>query len=410
MKIEKIKNILLILLIISLMILTYITWNIGLTNANIPQNSWFYKISNIFQKNSSIIQAETYIPMPIEITMKNETDLYVCEYSSDIKMVYEDIENIIYKSLNMKSELKKDTNENFNEALEGNIIIMRYDNNISLGMLTAYFDITQEAYNIFIETIAFSPNRVFIREAITGDIYSYENNEIISLDISSNDYILSKEYGLDNLYPEATLSNFNQKYSLVEEVPTDILPDEVVKAFSYNPYIVKKYQSDENIIYVENFSTIKISDNNIEFDVTDLRGGIKATNIEDESNAVKQIKKVAKAKSILMDIFSDKNVELDKIYIDENTGREVIIFKQTIGNISILEESDFARFEFIDNVLVKADINMNAFILSKEKNYILPKKQAGIISDKKSLVLVYEKSQDNIYKPVWKGVSLNGME
>lgn len=404
MKIEKIKNIVLILLIISLMILTYITWSIGLTNANIPENSWFYRISSIFSKDSNIIPLDTYIPMPIEITIKSETELYVCEYSSDIKAVYEDIENIISKSLNTKGELKKDTNENFSKALDENIIIMRYANNVSLSMLATSVNSTSQYDDIIIQTIVFSPKRVFIREAITGDIYSYQNNELISFNIISNDYTLAKDDNLADLYPEATISNFKQKYALVEKVPSKILPDEVVKAFSYNPYIVKKYKSDENIIYVENFSTIKINDKNIKFDVTDLRGGIRTTPIDDESSSVKQIQKVAKAKSILMDIFPDKNVELDKIYTDENTGREVIIFKQTIGNITILEETDFAIFEFIDNVLVKADININSFILSKEKVYILPKKQASILSDKKSLILVYEKISDNIYKAVWKGV------
>lgn len=404
MKIEKTKNLILILLIISLMLLTYITWSIGLTNANIPENSWFYRFSDIFINNNDIVEKETYIPMPIEITLKNDTDIYVSEYSSDVKIVYESISNIIYKSLNVRSDIIKDTNDNFNKALDGDIIIVRYANNISLDMLMSSFGSTAGESDIVIETIAFSPKCVFIREAVTGDIYSFRNNELISFDISSNDYILSKDYVNAGLNPEIALPNTAIKYPLIEEANNTISPDEIVKAFSYNPYIVKKYKSDGHTIYVENFSTIKISDKNIEFDITDLRGGIKIITGADDSDTVKRIQKIARSKSILADISPDKNIELDKIYIDGNTGREVIIFKQIMGGIGILEESDFARFEFTDNVLVKASINLNSFVVSKDKVYILPKKQAAIISDKKSLILVYEKMEDNIYKPVWKGV------
>lgn len=172
-----------------------------------------------------------------------------------------------------------------------------------------------------------------------------------------------------------------ETYRVLEDmsgVDADRVIDTLLTAFDCNPYTTNSYtEADGARVYVEQLRTMRVyEDGRVSYYApeADIAGGTTPDS-EEQTALIGEAGRLVE-QAIAPNI-GDAGVYLVRSYMNTETGRFVVLFGCEVGGVPVLyDEGYLMRAEFINGVLVTADLRLDGYRRAGVGNYLLPEIQA----------------------------------
>lgn len=435
---EWFKSVLLAALSLLTVLLLAMAWSYNVDPAVPSADTWLGRVLlqlGIGRTGDSLDSDLPTAALPVSIAVREEGELYSVSYGGQLATVYERAVEQMGAALAGSGEWSRVDESQARQALEQErLLLFSYEGAVPLSLVAGWMNAQQVTEEEPVATLLLLPQGeeswLLLRSAADGAWYRADSTAALEpLDglLAGNLLVPSDfaaEQGLDAVPAETALSAgvislLTQQASapVFTGERTDDL-QQLLSAFSYNPYTVRDYSENqgESRVFVSTYSTLEIHQSGwIFFESTDLRGGIAADGDESDSQprqwnhcselAVEILQQVLESigggEFALMQVRREDNL----LVLDFERRQDNITFKRADG-------SPMARFEFQDNALVRASLYLEKLTAGEESHALLPALQAaaGTPADEQTyrLALRYEQGEDGNYRPAWALLPVTG--
>lgn len=386
-------NMLLLSLVFVMIMLMYLNWTSGLDIDSMPEEFIAYDFVMSFrervensQNNQFEIKTQKLV-IPYKVAIKNQENVYSALYDTTKCLnVFNNVFNNAFSNVSdSKSQVVVDKKSNIVEFLS----VLNEEEFAYFEFFAPISAIINTDLDIYVEDM------IVIIEGNDLALYIKSKNEFYKL-IIKNTYAsfaiienLSKDYifTTSNTGTINLISNISHSAYPLEISKNDIDIDKqqkIISTFLYNPAIVTNYQSalDEKV-YVNEFSSITIAENIVEFESIDPRGNIIYEQVDLSKNQM-----IAFAMEIFNRIYTYAESSVvphptDFYYED---GQAVVVLSGKINGIDIDIDEPFGIFTFTSSGLSYCKINIINTNVTQEKISLI---KTNLINSQKKLVLKY---------------------
>ncbi len=409
------KNTVLVILALLLVVLAAANWFTGLNLSQLPVDNVLRRVYDRLQggaagyelRSSGVAAAE-----PSQIALRVDGELYGVQYNiTEIDAGLKAMRHLWAKVLS-GSELEEASDTELASAIEdGDCAVLRYHGSAPLGIIAGWLGGEYDE-ELQVSTLVYSDKRgqVFFR-AKDGSLYASGARVADALmdDAAEEFRGMPCEFALMNygVYPETLLFD-NESVTFPElraSSPDFFDPgsgaglETLLGAFGYAPY-VRSYseQGGQARVFVSGRSTLRVSATGlVEYASS---GGDSTVQAYDEGEADSREALAAQldCARLVLDaaLRAGETDTRFSLYAVEKEGRRVkLVFLQMYGGVPVLEDEDFATFDFSGGALASAVIRLRRFGAENFQHTVMPAKQAAAGSDGsvKELIIAYKERE-----------------
>lgn len=384
---EILLNLIMVSLIFVMVILMYFNWTKGLNIKSMPDDfmGYDYIVKFIEHEDTYDLDIQTQkFAIPSKIAIQNDGVLYSVMYDqtksnevySELFFDIDDIDNsqlsIESSSLDAFSTALNEDNFAYLEFLCPISAILNIESDIFVtDMIMIKVD---EHIELFIKS-----NEQYFKISIQQTDVDFEKFSSLSTDYT----LILKDEGVINLVSDTSISVLKANISTASL--NDETEKEVISTFLYNPAVVTSYETSfSEVIYVNEYSSISMTRDYVEFESTDPRGNI--FNEQLELSATEMI-------DFSIDIFNEIYGAIDSglvahpsdfYYLD---GQAVVVLSGKFNGIDVNLGEPFGIFAFSSSGLSYCKINMLVAISSQEKVLLI---KSNLLDTDNKLVVGYD--------------------
>lgn len=401
------KNTALVVLTLLLAVLVTLNWGTGLSRDDIPSDSPLAQIYALlpFGDNGYAQRAgDTPAAYPSGIAMTAADGLRGTVYNEAAEGgLYDAVCPLWAAALADVQGFEIAPKDELRTALSGeDTLLLAYNCSLPLRLLAGWMgaDGSRVAEHDVSALVLTRSGTLFVRDGENGLLYRAQ--EQVPVDKAAWDKAASgvsaplcayagtleqTDYGA--LLPETLVPSAPAAYDILQtRVPAFGDPSSgdslqtLLKAFGYDPY-VKSYTENESQIFVENFSSLRVSrDGVVSFQANSLNGALAVYQEGEAGHAEEPAAEIEYAHEVLSAalgaIGSVIPAELQNIGYDSDEGVWNLEFSQTVGGVMIRrQDTPLARFTFQGGALVAAKFSLRDYIPTGEKLFVLPVRQAA---------------------------------
>lgn len=388
---DLILNILLIVLVIIMLILTLVNWSSGLNFNNISDD-FFAKdfITSIIKSNYSDGNFEENLSLKpaTKIGYKNDDEIYGSMYDST---AYQAVSTHIYELFDSAESLENSSESEY-------LSVFDTDEYVFLEYFAPLCSISNNSIDTYVT------NLVLMQNSSTSTAYIKSQNQYFkySKKVDEIDYnllsLLSEDFNLkiDINGVVNLISNTSYSTNLLNFLPVTISDyTNILNLFLYNPDILDSYQTfDGKTTYINDFSTLTVNPDKIEFKSTDSRGNITSKNTHESYTGL-----INFAISIFDKIYIEVGSELtgfcSDIYANDN--QTTVIISAKWNEIEVDTENIAAIFTFTGNNLSSCEVNL--FRAQDAFTNVEMARTSALVTDS-NIVLLYSLRGNPVYKNI----------
>ena len=423
------KNITIVLLLISTVVLTVLIWFGDMQTAGTRRQitSLFFgtgdEIGNGLYSGYREYNYTMSILSPVRASVRSGEGMTHYTDRGTVRELFERASGILGGALTTAKNPAELPQYRWKTVLEEQLILFDFEGEMPLAMLsavmgTADYGVEEQQARYFVlfdsgETLSLA---ICPRE---GSPRCYETE----LPAGELDALL-REYGggdasfacedptasrhlpdLTVLVPDRALPRILRRTGFVPDytgTTSERLINGILGALGYNPYTTGGYiESDGTRVYVEEFRTLRISQ--------DSALSYYAPEPSDGTVPVTERSAIISRAATLLDrltasYIGDANIYIQRAFYDSESGRYIILFGCAVDGIVLrFEDGYFARLEYVGTSLVSAHMTITGFLQMEPQESLMPDVQAAAAVEGKSRVfeLRYEKDQYEEYRANW---------
>ncbi len=414
------KNTLLVVLVLLLGVLAAANWLFGLNFLQLPADNILRRLYDNLQggaagyeiRSSGIAAAE-----PAQIALRANGEFYGVQYSvagtdAGLKAV-----RGIWTKVLTGGELEEASETELSSAIrDGGCAVLRYHGSVPLSVIAGWLGGGWDE-DIEVCTLVYSDKRgrVFMRTR-DGSLYASDAkagkavlNEAAELFRGAPCGFALMDYGV---YPETLLfENESLALPVLSASPPDFFDTQkgadletLIGAFGFAPY-AKSYseQGGQARVFVNGRSTLRVTSGGlVQYSSSGGDGNVKAYDEGETDHTEALAAQIDCARLALESTL--RAAGTDTRFSLYGVGREnrhvTLVFMQTHGGVPVIDNEDFATFEFSGGSLVSAVIRLRRFKTENFEHTVMPSEQAAAGADGKAKeMIVAYKEQDSRYIP-----------
>lgn len=359
-------NLLMLFLMMSMMALMILNWTKGLNVDSVPEDFFAYKFVNYFasvSENENIESHGEKLAVPTKIAIKTFDETFSIMYDEEkINRVYREMFNIAEDIT--KIDLEEVSFEEF-------YAIFEQDEYVYIEFLCPLSAI------INVETDVFVTDMVIINNESNSELYIKSKSEYYRITLkninikynsetdifSLNNEIHLEVNGIVNLIGKDILQM--NKADVLEVEINEEAEKSIATTFFYNPAVATGYEVNlQEKIYVNEYSTLSIRNDYIQFESKEPRG-----NIYKQSQALNNSQMIEVSMSIFNSIYSDINSKIiaHPIEIYNEDGQTTVILTGKYNGVEITTTEPLGLFRFTANGLTYCKVKTILFKETEQK-------------------------------------------
>lgn len=420
------KNIMIVLLLLSAGVLTWLNWFSDPPQIAGDSDSGFTRLVGALlgqaserQEPSAYSEHEEYAftlsaVCPASAVVNTRDAFYYFAERQDVEALFDRASFVFATALDTARSGKILTAEDWRSRLYGPSLLFRFPGEMPLYYFAISLGASQNAdmdYMVSELLLDFSEDAVqLIAKTVEGDIYAYDT-DVRGMDVQSfcvgmepvkaqfacqNAYAVNRVpdetvIGSDSLaVPQLSVSPALTDFAAAE---SERMINTILDSFGFNTYSVNSYiESDSTRVYVEETHTLRITpdgtlvfDNGAQDELKPMSGldmQVRTQNIAQGALIVEQA---------VLPYLGDASVFLFRQYHDELSGNYIVVFSAAYNGMKIdLPGGYLARFEFRGTQLVKAYVNLTTFSCSEISDILLPSIYAAAAAGYGTPAVVFE--------------------
>ena len=429
------KNVIILFLLLSLLILTMLTWFSDMQPGNTERRRVISELfGGLFWNGDDVDSVypgyEEYdytmsILSPVRAAVRSDVGLTYLTNRDDARELFERASAVLADAMDSANTRQELEDYQWRNILSGDMILFDFEGEMPLDMLAAVigsadYDAieTQARYIVLFihgETLSLAVMpKGGTPVSYTTTLQTAELASLIREFDSANARFAFEDSVIGSYLPdEAILLEDRSKPAVIKKSSTftdytstssERIINAVLECFGYNPYTTGGYiESDDTRVYVEDLSTLRIS--------TDGSMSYYAPTQEEEiavSGRTERSAIIMDAASMLdrvaSDYIGDVTLYIMRAYYDMAEGRYVILFGCVADGIVLsFDDGYFARLEYVGTALVSAHLTIASYILTAQYDAILPDEQAAAALNEKCTLfeLRYVKNRNDEYHADW---------
>ena len=415
---EQIKNIVLAALILLLLGQIKLTWTYG---SHGQQGNVFSAVGQLFGKTAiGLDQEMDCAAYPIELAVCSENGFYA-KRSGDMQGDFSSVIPILQCALQRVGEFAKV--EDFGEDLDQPLIYVRYDGEIPLSLLCDWIGCQDQAWDFTLGSLLVvrrtdGDSFLYLRDSRTHVLYRAKTEVDQPLftqytnifSVGGGGFAWQLQY--NKLLPESLIMDGTEKFSILrasvpafDESGSQNSKQQLLEAFSYNPYTVKSYEENAGTatVFVENQSTLTLGkDGHVVFEANNLGGGISVTP-EDGDTMAECGEYAGEMVQNVLKSFGGGRAYLAGVYQDGDVTS--FVFQQMRGGVPVDDavHGYFAKLYFQNGRLIQGDFYLRQYEETGEILGLMPGKQvAQLVTGRGEVSVRYIDTGEERIIPQWK--------
>lgn len=384
---EILLNMVLVLLVFVMIMLMYLNWTKGLNIESMPEDFLGYEyIMSFFERETGTeyeIQGQNFVT-PSKIAIKSEGKLHTVVYNdTESIMVYNELFGELYGVANNNIRIENSNITEFFDAIDSTeFAYIEF-----LCPLSAIINVQSE---IFVGDMIVCQNegnaQLFVKSNLDFYKITLVDTEanFVANETLSTDYTLEiTSEGIINLVSDTSTSVYQAN---IQAPYIDVAVEQnIISVFLYNPAVVTNYETSfKEQIYVNEYSSISIFEDYIEFESNDPRG-----NIFNEKLDLSATQMIGFSIDIFNEIYSDINSSIvahpsDFYYED---GQMVVIISGEFNGINVNLDEPFGIFVFSSSGLAYCKINLLAVDQADNRTSLV---KTSILDLQNKLIISYD--------------------
>lgn len=419
------KNTVLLVLFLSMLVLTFLTWLTDLSMDSVPGDSLLARFYQRFTYGISGFEIRTGaapVAEPTRIAATGASGLVGAQYhAASVSVLYDALGAQMGDALAACGAFEDCRAEAFAEALRGEVLYFGYEGYLPLALVSDWLGRSVDHAASTDLLLLTADGRLFLHTATGYQVAHTDASlarwENIRGELSAGACSFAAEDSLfahvrpdTLLFPHENIAaehlSARQPGFLDGQSGSDLTA--LLDVFGYDPYVLSYTENaDLTRVFVENYSTLHIgADGTVFFDASAMEGGIEAYAPSETGRyetlrlqadfAYQMVKAVQgsmsdNAQAMLFDVAEGKN------------GVRVLTFIQLVGGIPVetATEQPFARLEFRENKLMAAAFYLRVLEATGARKPVLPSAQAAAAAPAGGLrqALVYVREAEGEFAP-----------
>lgn len=430
------KNVIIVLLFASLVVLTLVTWFGDIQPGNAQRRQIVSELfGGFFWSNDDVddvypgYEAYNYtmeILSPVRAAVRGDEGLTYLTNRDDARELFERLGTAFSGAMSTAESRQELTTVQWRNVLSGNMVLLDFEGEMPLGVLTAVVgssDYKVEERQARYVVFAIARDTLTLVIKAEGEPAVSYRTQVPSTELAA----LIREYGEGNaqfafeddtfarrLPDEFIVQSSRAKPAVIKKnaVFTDYtstsserVVNAVLEGFGYNPYTTGGYiEPDGTRVYVEGLSTLRISSEGaLSYYAPEPEDVVRsAPDMTTRSTIINQA--TAMLDRVATDYVGEVSLYIIRASYDVESGRYIVLFGCAADGI-VLSFSDgyFARFEYVGTNLVSAHLTIANYILTAQYDTPMPDAQAAATLEEKSTLfeLRYVENQNDEYHAVW---------
>ncbi len=430
------KNIAIIFLFVSLLVLTLVTWFGDIQPGNAQRRQVVGELfGGLFWSSDDVDDVypgyEEYnytmeILSPVRAAVRSDEGLTYLTNRDDARELFERIGNLFSSAMETAESRQELTTFRWRNILSGNMVFLDFEGEMPLEVLASIIGSSHyEAMEKQARYVVLAVTRdtlTFVIKTEDGAAVSYttqvpsgelealireygEGNARFAFEDHTYAQHLPDEFVVQVNRPKPAVIKKNTVFTDYTSTSSERVINAVLEGFGYNPYTTGGYiESDDTRVYVEGLSTLRISpDGALSYYAPEPEDVVRsAPDMAMRSAIINQA--TAMLDRVATDYVGEVSLYIIRASYDVESGRYVVLFGCAADGI-VLSFADgyFARFEYVGTSLVSAHLTIANYILTAQYDTPMPDAQAAATMEEKSSLfeLRYVKKQNDEYHADW---------
>ncbi len=429
------KNVVIVVLLVSLLALTMVTWFGDIQPGNAQRRQVVSDLfGGLFWKEDAVDNVypgyEEYdytmsILSPVRAAVRSEGELTYLTGRDDARELFERVSAVLAMAMDTADTKQELSAYQWRNLLSGNLVFFDFEGEMPLDMLATviglpdYAAIEEQARYLVLAishealTLAVMPKNG-APAAYTTTVQSAELASLIrefgvgNAQFAFEDHTLSLHLPDESVVPDSrtkpAVIRKSSTFADYTSTSSERVINAVLSSFGYNPYVTGSYiEADETRVYVEELSTLRISpDGSLSYYAPEPEGVPTAPDAAERSSIIMDA--AAMLDRVASDYIGDVTLYIVRAYYDASDGRYVILFGCVADGIVLsFDDGYFARLEYAGTELVGAHLTIASYILTAQYDSVMPDEQAAAAIGGKSKLfeLRYVKNLNDEYHAGW---------
>ncbi len=416
------KSILLVLLVISTITLTWLTWSY---NEQLPAELFTWSGGKDSAEQTSARPAYMEADWPVKLAVSGENGRYGAQYSADVRAGYEKLKILVGEALATAGEPQRVSADNLLRAFGGYFVYLEYDRPIPIHALSGWMgsDLPKmpestSVFRLLISANLDSNGVDLVYWDSAGGVWTCETKTSIGSFLSivgeqkSGECGFAFEYGAQ--YP------FSDAYTLVKPDISAVFPvtsrtqtdsDERIaalsEAFKLNPYSNYSYPQGNDRIVTDNMRSIRITHDGRALykdsgsEPGEQRLEVAGGNGPTDQNAVIEAARLVAAAAV-KPFAVEEELCFSGITFDPAKSEYSLTFDYRIAGIPVyFKEGHAAEFIVSGGVITDVEIQLKGYSLTGIPSPLLPILQASAAADGQPLTPAYYDDGQESARVIW---------
>ncbi len=389
------QNVLLVVLSLLLALLTFVTWLDDLRLESLPTDSYLGKLYMDWNYGSGSFELradEIPAAYPMAIAVQAADGMVGAQYQeTTILALYQAVEPQLVSAITSTLQFAPADAQAYALALQEKGVFLQYDASLPYSLLATWMGGSISETLAVTSLWVTNAGQVWARDAV-GDLYTASCTPFSTLwEMPLEELTLSPCTFAMSAYSQAQADTLIfadaplQYAEVVEndlsllESPVNPTVQSVLQAFSYEVYRSYFDTLTQTKVFVENNSTLRVSDaGNIRFRASSVEGALEAYGENEITDELSVITAYARRllENVLRTLDTDASLRLTYAGTDPVTGNTCLTFGYVIAGIPVpTSEITVAQMEFHNHKLIAADLNLRSLRLTEQTTTILPIEQ-----------------------------------
>ena len=405
---ERIKTLLLIVLVCGAVFMSYITWFYDRpASGTMQSSSSFVDAQNIRNEYAFGAYSSTAQLNPVRISIKSAQFRYAtAREDQSLTVFYDNTRSLVAEALSVSGVWSKTSEEEWEKALRGPGVLYDYQGVARLDNIAGWIwggvleGVNIQGRYLLLSVGAKNENAVImIKNPITNEVYSSTTRISGQTVLNTVSKIQGSECALAceredekyaNLIPETIIYKNKEKPDVISAVNVvDYFSadgvEELLKCFNFTGYTSNEYtEKDGTKVYIDSNATIRISENGLlEYTNSEKGGAPNALFVQAAGEEIKEKEIFESACMIVakLAVLSGGQARLypDEFFYDKASGSYVVNFGISIGGIPIDAGNSpyFAQVTVTDRVISEVKFHMRRYSNTAAKAKTISKEMAA---------------------------------
>lgn len=434
------KNIAILFLLVSLVVLTIVTWFGDIQPGNAQRRQ---VIDGLFgglfwsgEKSGDVYSGyEEYdytmsILSPVRAAVRSNEGLTYLTSRSEARELFERVSAVLARAIDTADDRRELTAYQWRGVLSGEMVFFDFEGEMPLDMLSAVLGTTEYApADRQARYVALSVNRdtlTLVIKAENGVPVAYqtvlhaaelaslveeyeEGNAQFAFESQAYSRHLPDEFVVLKDRPQPAVIKTSSTFTDYTSTSSERVINAVLESFGYNPYTTGGYiESDNTRVYVEDLRTLRISQDGALSYYAPEPETIPSSAPDAEarlaiiSNATSMLDRVTS--NYMGDGVDGVSIYIMRTYYNASSGRYIVLFGCEVNGIVLsFQDGYFARFEYVGTELASAHLTVVSYYLTAQYDQPMPDAQAAALMEGKSHLfeLRYVKKLKDEYHADW---------